>query len=160
MLIFQKYSIFKKFLDIFEKNFGVGALPFPLWKFFVKKFFDVAQNMPEAFLLGESWYLAYVGVPEISDENALEKASEMINYDLGTPAFINMVESNVGIGEYPKPVIFPAGFVTSDYDFAVFKVFLNMFRSMVAWRNILVAAVRTKVKKNVNGFIDMVRFFF
>ena len=38
---------------------------------------------------------------------------------------------------------------------AVLKVFMNMFGCMIAWRNILTSAKRTKVKVNINGFIDL-----
>ncbi len=42
--------------------------------------------------------------------------------------------------------------------FAVFKVFLNMFSSMVAWRNIFTVTQWTNIKVNINGFIDLLRF--
>ncbi len=45
---------------------------------------------------------------------------------------------------------------TSGFKFTVLKVFLDVFRCVVAWRNIFAAAMRTDIKVNIDGFINMI----
>ena len=107
MLIMQKYSVFKELFDVIEKCFRIGFSG----EFLVQKLLDVPQNMSETFLLGKGLNLVPVGVSEIADESASIEASEMVDDNLGTPAFINMKESDLRVCEYPEPVPFPSGFV-------------------------------------------------
>lgn len=95
MLIIKKNGIFKKFFDSAEKHFHVQR------ELALKQFSDVTQQVHATFLLGKSFYQAKVCAVEVGNENTVVKFSKMVDNNLGSPAFINMKESNFGISEYP-----------------------------------------------------------
>ena len=98
ILIMQINSIFKKLFDDFEERLGFRFF----WKSLVEQRFDVAQDVPETFLLAQSFDFVPVGIPEIRDENAVVSLPKMINNHPGTPAFVNMKESNIRIAEFQQ----------------------------------------------------------
>ena len=105
MLIVKKNRIFKKFFNSAEKYLRAQ------WEPVFKQFSDVSQQVDEALLLGKRSDFAKVRAPEISNEHAVVKFSEMVNNNFGTTALVNMEEGDVRISLNPKPVSLPASLI-------------------------------------------------
>ena len=105
----KKYSIFKQVFDLREERFYFRSK-----EFVFEQISDVAQQVDQAFLFGESTNFASVRAPEVTDQNTVVKFTEMVNNNLGSTAFVNMKDRDMGVGENPQPVAFPAGFVNMD----------------------------------------------
>jgi hypothetical protein len=67
--------------------------------------------MDKALLLGECSDFAAISTPEISNQYASVKVPEMVDYNFGAPAFVNMKKGHVRIGECPESVTFPSGLI-------------------------------------------------
>ncbi len=103
----KKNSILNKLFKSLEECLGIRVLR----KFIVENRLDIAEQMRTAFLLGEGSDLVPVGVVKVADQNAVVKVTEMVNNHFGFATLINMKESDLRIGENPKPIALPAGLI-------------------------------------------------
>lgn len=139
----QKNRIFYKFFKLEKEAFCIRML----FKSGFKKFLDIAQQMHQTFLLGGSSDLIPISVVKVTDQNAVVKCSQVIDGDLGTPAFVDIEESNKRIGEAPEPVAFPTGFIGM-HEWVVRQ---GLLKSIVKWLalpgHVLVKADQSGVRK-------------
>ena len=134
MLIVKKNRIFKKSFDSAEKHLRAQG------KSVFKQFPDVSQQMNKAFLLGESSDFAKVSTPEVSNEYAVVKLSEMVNDNFGTTALVNMEEGNVRISENPKPVSLPAGLINMNERGIRQRLFQRFVQRLALFGNMVIKA--------------------
>ena len=125
----QKNCIFHKFFKLKQETFSIRML----FESGFKKFLDIAQQMHQTFLLGGSSDLIPVSVVKVADQNAVIKCSQVIDGDLGTPAFVDIEERNERIGEDPEPIAFPTGFVGM-HELVVRQ---GLLKSIVKWLALL-----------------------
>ena len=108
MLTMKKNGILKKFLYRGQK--ACGARIFLQIGF--KKFLDISKQMNQAFLFGECSDFVSVSVPEVGNKHPVVKFSQMIYNNLGSPAFVDVKESDEGISKHPEPIALPSGLVS------------------------------------------------
>ena len=130
----KKNSILNKLFKSLEECLGIRVLQ----KFIVENRLDVAEQMRTAFLLGEGSDLVPVGVIKVADQNAVVKFPEMVNNHFGSATLINMKESDLRIGENPKPVALPAGLIGMNVRCQGERLFQGLIKRLSFFRKFVV----------------------